>query len=148
MLKFLGLLVLLTATFATGFYLGRHSIGELTKTVTETVTDLSRNVVDTTASLERTLRGRQDLIDVKANVIQAKSDVLDRNFGNASKALNEAVTNLERTKQVERSAERTARINSLILKIRNTQQDLAGGKAGARSRLDDVQKEVDGLAGQ
>jgi len=148
MLKFLGLLVLLTATFATGFYLGRHSIRELTKTVSETVTDLSRNVVDTTANLERTLRGRQDLVDVKSQVIQAKSDVLDRNFGSASKILNEAVTNLERTKQIEKSAERTAKINGLIIKIRAAQQDITAGKPNSRGRLDDIQKDVDGLAHQ
>jgi hypothetical protein len=42
MLKFLGLLIVLTATFATGFYLGRHSIGELTKTLADTVTERRR----------------------------------------------------------------------------------------------------------
>jgi len=148
MLKFLGLLIVLTATFATGFYLGRHSIGELTKTLTDTVTDLSRNVVDTTVGLERNLRGRQSLVDVKAQVIQAKSDILDQNFGSASKALNQAVSDLERTKQIEKVAERTTQINSLILKIRAIQQELASGKNVMRARLDEIQKEVDRLAAQ
>jgi hypothetical protein len=134
MLKFLGLLIVLTATFATGFYLGRHSIGELTKTLADTVTDLSRNVVDTTVGLERNLRGRQSLVDVKAQVIQAKSDILDQN--------------LERTKQIEKVAERTTQINSLILKIRAAQQELASGKNVVRTRLDEIQKEVDRLAAQ
>ena len=148
MLKFLGFLIVLTATFATGFYLGQHSLGELTKTVTDTVTNLSRNVVDTTVGLERNLRGRQSLIDVKAQVIQAKSDVLDHNFGNAVKALNQAVNDLERTKQIEKVAERTTQINGLILKLRAAQQELASGKPIARTRLDEVQKEVDKLAMQ
>lgn len=148
MLKFLGLLLVLTATFATGFYLGRHSIGELTKTVTDTITDLSRNVVDTTIGLERTLRGRQSLVEVKAQVIQAKSDMLDHNFGSATKALNQAVTDLEQTKQIEKVAERTTQINNLILKIRAVQQELTSGKTIVRTRLDDIQKEVDKLAAQ
>jgi hypothetical protein len=148
MLKFLGLLLVLTATFATGFYLGRHSIGELTKTVTDTITDLSRNVVDTTVGLERTLRGRQSLVEVKAQVIQAKSDMLDHNFGSATKALNQAVTDLEQTKQIEQVAERTTQINNLILKIRAVQQELTSGKTIVRTRLDDIQKEVDKLAAQ
>jgi hypothetical protein len=148
MLKFLGLLLVLTATFATGFYLGRHSIGELTKTVTDTITDLSRNVVDTTVGLERTLRGRQSLVEVKAQVIQAKSDMLDHNFGSATKALNQAVTDLEQTKQIEKVAERTTQINNLILKIRAVQQELTSGKTIVRTRLDDIQKEVDKLAAQ
>ena len=148
MLKFLGLLLVLTATFATGFYLGRHSIGELTKTVTDTITDLSRNVVDTTVGRERTLRGRQSLVEVKAQVIQAKSDMLDHNFGSATKALNQAVTDLEQTKQIEKVAERTTQINNLILKIRAVQQELTSGKTIVRTRLDDIQKEVDKLAAQ
>lgn len=148
MLKFLGFLIVLTATFATGFYLGQHSLGELTKTVADTVTNLSRNVVDTTVGLERNLRGRQSLVDVKAQVIQAKSDLLDHNFGNAVKALNQAVSDLERTKQIEKVAERTTQINSLILKLRAAQQELASGKPVPRTRLDEVQKEVDKLAVQ
>jgi hypothetical protein len=148
MLKFLGLLIVLTTTFATGFYLGRHSIGELTKTVADTVTDLSRNVVDTTVGLERSLRGRQSLVEVKAQVVQAKSDILDHNFGSATKALNQAVSDLERTKQIEKVAERTTQINNLILKIRATQQEIASGRTIARARLDDIQKEVDKLAVQ
>lgn len=148
MLKFLGLLIVLTATFTTGFYLGRHSIGELTKTVTDTITDLSRNVVDTTVGLERNLRGRQSLVDVKAQVIQAKSDILDHNFGNATKALNQAVADLEKTKQIEKEAERTAQINNLILRIRAAQQELISGKNIVRTRLDEIQKEVDKLSAQ
>ena len=148
MLKFLGLLIVLTTTFGTGFYLGRHSIGELTKTVTETITDLSRNVVDTTVGLERNLRGRQTLVDVKAQVIQAKSDMLDHNFGSATKALNQAVADLEKTKQIEKVAERTTQINSLILKVRAAQQELASGKNVVRARLDEIQNEIDRLAAQ
>ena len=148
MLKFLGLLIVLTATFTTGFYLGRHSIGELTKTVTDTITDLSRNVVDTTVGLERNLRGRQSLVDVKAQVIQAKSDILDHNFGNATKALNQAVADLEKTKQIEKEAKRTAQINNLILRIRAAQQELISGKNVVRTRLDEIQKEVDKLSAQ
>jgi len=142
MLRFLGMLVLLTTSFTLGFYIGRHSIGELTKTVT----DLSRNVVDTTLSFERNLRGRQELVDAKAQVIQAKSDVLDRNFGNAAKALGEAADDLERLTQTEPATDRRARLTSLIAKTRASQQELASGKTVPRARFDEIQKELDALA--
>lgn len=141
MLKFLGMLVLLTATFSLGFYLGRHSLGELTKTVTA----LSHSVVETTVGLERNLRGRQGLVDAKAQVIQAKSEVLDRNFGSAAKALGEAVADLERLAQTENEAERYAKLTSLVAKARTTQRDLAAGKSISRGRLDEIQKELDAL---
>jgi hypothetical protein len=62
--------------------------------------------------------------------------------------LNQAVSDLERTKQIEKVAERTTQINSLILKIRAAQQELASGKNVVRTRLDEIQKEVDRLAAQ
>lgn len=98
MLKLLGWLVLLAAVFACGYYVGQRPIGELRKTVT----DLSRNIMDTTLGLERTMRLRQGLVDGKAQLIEAKSELLDRNFGNAAKSLAEAVEQLEKASSAER----------------------------------------------
>ena len=146
MLKFLGLVVLLALTFGAGFYVGRYSIGELTKTVAATVTDLSKNVAETTAGFERSLRERHGLVDAKSEIIQAKSEVLDRNFGTAAKALADARESLEQAREMEKFAERAARINALIGKIRPIERELAMGRTVARARLDEIQKEVDALA--
>ncbi len=144
MLRFLGLVVLIGTTFALGYYIGQRPIGELKKTVR----DLSRNVLDTTLGLERNLRQRQGLVDAKSRLIQAKSDMLDRNFGNAAKELSEAVDQLEKASNAERDSGRTSTIRPLVTKVREAQLELSVGKAVPRTKLDEIQKALDAMMAQ
>ena len=144
MLKFLGLLVLLTAAFGSGYYVGQHPSNELRKIVS----DLSRQALDTTTGMERNLRARQGLTDAKSQVIQAKSDLFDHNYGSAARTLGEVMANLERARDAGALSSPSTDLNQLIMKIRDTRQELASGKVVSRTRLDDIQKEVDALAGK
>ena len=54
--------------------------------------------------------------------------------------------NIEQAREMEKFAERAARINALIGKIRPIERELTAGKTVARGRLDEIQKEVDALA--
>lgn len=153
MLKFFGMLLLLALAFGLGYYTGQHPVGELRKTgvdlsqLRRTATDLVGNVVDTTVGLERSFRGRQGLVNAREQIIQAKSDLLDRNYGSAANALTEVINNLERAREAGQNGTH-ARINALIVKIREVRQDLASGKVVTRTRLDEIQKEVDSLSAQ
>ena len=144
MLKLVGLVVLLTTAFGLGYYIGQRPIGELKKTVR----DLSRNVLDTTLGLERNLRQRQGLVDAKSRLIQAKSEMLDRNFGNAAKELSEAVDQLEKASNAERDSGRTSTIRPLVTKVREAQLELSVGKAVPRTKLDEIRKELDAVIDQ
>lgn len=141
MLKLLGLLTLLTVVFGLGYYAGQRPIGELKKTVK----DLSRNVLDTTLGLERNLRRRQSLVEAKARIIESKSELLNRNFGSAAKELAEALGYVENARDAEPNAERTSKVKALAGKIREVEQELSSGKASARRKLDEIQKELDAL---
>ena len=141
MFKLLGWAILLGATFAAGFYVGQHPIGELKKTVA----DLTRTIKDTTLGLERSVRLRQGLMDAKSEVIQAKSELLDKNFGNATAALNKAAEHLEKAAEAEHDAGRTQKVKPLAAKIEEAKRELAAGKTLARSKLDEMQKELDTL---
>ena len=144
MLKLVGLVVLLTTAFGLGYYIAQRPIGELKKTVR----DLSRNVLDTTLGLERNLRQRQGLVDAKSRLIQAKSEMLDRNFGNAAKELSEAVDQLEKASNAERDSGRTSTISPLVTKVREAQLELLVGKAVPRTKLDEIQKALDAMMAQ
>ena len=54
-----------------------------------------RQHLDTTMGIERDLRRRQALIDTKSRVVQAKSDLFEKNFGEAATQLGEAADALE-----------------------------------------------------
>ena len=73
MLRFLGLLVLISLAFAAGYVFGQLPL----KPLTEKVRELSKNVMDTTLGIERDLRRRQGLVDAKARLVQAKLDLAE-----------------------------------------------------------------------
>ncbi len=151
MLKFLGGLVLLTTVFGLGYYIGQRPVSELKLTISslkDTIASLTRNVLDSTLGLEQNFRWRQSLVDAKAKMIQAKAEILDRNFGNAAKEVAEAVAEMEKAAQSDRSdpTDRHAQaLKILIAKSKAVQLDLTMGKAEARKKLNEILREVDGL---
>ena len=84
MLKFLGIVLLIAASFSAGYYVGQRPVGTLQQTVSDlqqSVTKLTRNVLDTTQGIEREFRRRQGLVEAKSRVVQAKANLFERNFG-------------------------------------------------------------------
>jgi len=147
MIKFVGLLVVLGTAFGLGYFVGQRPISELNSTIDtlkSQMANLSRNVVDTTLGIPGNLRSRQGLLDAKSRLIQAKSDLLDRNYGNAAKELAEAADLLDKAGQSEHHSGRTAIFKALAGKTREAKLDLSIGKTLSRARLDEIQKEVDG----
>jgi hypothetical protein len=141
MLRLLGILTLLGLVFGLGFYVGRRPISE----VKATVTTLSRNVLDSAMGVERRIRLRQELVEAKGRVVEAKSAILDRNFGAATKELTEAVEELKKAAGTELERDREAAVKTLTGKVEAVTRDLATGKNVARSRLDEIQRELDNL---
>jgi hypothetical protein len=140
MLKFLGFVVLVGFVFSFGYYVGQRPVGELRRTIT----DLSRNVLDTTLGIERNLRLRQALVDAKSRLIQAKSDILDQNYGSATKALSETMENLETAANAGTEPQKS-QLKRLGERLREIQAGLSAGKRPTRARLDEIQAELDGV---
>jgi hypothetical protein len=141
MLRFLGLIVLLVGAFALGYTWGKRPLPDLERTVR----DLSRNVVDTTLGIERDLRKREGLVNAKARIVQAKSDLMNKNTTDAAKELAEAIDSLETATQDSRTVDPTLQTRELAGKLRHIKLELSRGKKGTAARLDDIQKEVDAL---
>lgn len=141
MVKLLGWVVLLSVVFGAGFYVGQHPVAELKRTAAE----FTRTVRDTTLGLERNMRLRQGLVDAKAELIQAKSELLDKNFGKAASNLARAEEHLEKAGIAERDAGKTGKVTPLAGKLEEARLTLAKGKPLARAKLDEIQKELDGL---
>ncbi len=147
MLKFFGILALIGLSFGLGYVVGRQPVGILQQTIVDlqkAVKDLSRNVMDTTLGIEKDLRKRQGLVDAKARVVQAKADLFDRNFGDAAKELAEAVDSLENAERGVQPSD-SAAIKTLATKIRELRLDVSLGKKIPFSRLDELQRQLDGL---
>lgn len=150
-MKILGITVLLGGVFLLGYYTGqrpaevRKAVKELSSEMVDTTKDLSRNVIDTTQGLERTLRYRQGVVDAKERLLEARSDLNDKNFGDAAKELAEAVTHLEQAGLTGEEGGKAAKAKALAAKIKDVEGDLSKGKAVSREKMGEIQKELDSL---
>jgi len=146
MWKFIAALVLVAVSFGLGFYFGQRPVGTLQQTVLDlehSVKDTSRNIIDTTMGIERDLRRRQGLLDTKSRVVQAKSELFDKNFGEAAKQLGEAAETLENATKSAKQDESILAVRALTGTLREMRLELSMGKSVSMKKLDEIQREVD-----
>jgi len=146
MWKFIAVLVLVAASFGLGFYFGQRPVGTLQQTVSDlqdSLKNTSRNIFDTTMGIERDLRRRQGLLDTKSHVVQAKSELFDKNFGEAAKQLGEAAESLDNATKGAKQDESILAARALTGTLREVRLELSMGKAVSIKKLDEIQREVD-----
>ena len=146
MWKFIAVLVLIAASFGLGFYFGQRPVGTLQQTVSDlqqSLKDTSRTIIDTTMGIERDLRRRQGLLDTKSRVLQAKSELFDKNYGEAAKALGEASEMLENATKGAKQDESILAMRALTGTLREVRLELSMGKPVSIKKLDEIEREVD-----
>ncbi len=146
MWKFVAALALVAMSFGIGFYFGQRPVGTLQQTVSDlqqSLKDTSRNIFDTTMGIERDLRRRQGLIDTKSRVVQAKSELFDKNFGEAATQLGEAAETLEKATKGAKQDDSILALRALTGTLREVRLELSMGKPVSMKKLDDLQREVD-----
>ena len=146
MWKFLSILALAVASFGLGYYFGQRPVGTLQQTVgdlQESIKQMSRNVLDTTMGIERDLRRRQALLDVKSSTVQAKADLFEKNYGEAAKNLAEGVTALETAMKGAKKDDTTQSMKALADSLQELRLELSMGRTIPMNKLDEVQKEID-----
>jgi hypothetical protein len=146
MWKFIAVLALIAASFGLGFYFGQRPVGTLQQTVSDfqlSLKDTSRNILDTTMGIEKDLRRRQGLLDTKSRVVQAKSELFDKNYGEAAKALGEAAESLENVAKGAKQDESILAMRALTGTLREVRLELSMGKPVSLKKLDEIQREVD-----
>lgn len=146
MWKFIGIVMLAVASFGMGFYFGQRPVGTLEQTVgdlQQSLKQMSRNVLDTTVGIEQDLRRRQALLDTKARVVQAKSELFDKNFGEAAKQLAEAVNALEQATKGGKKDDQTRALKGITDSLQECRLELSMGKTVAMKKLDEVLHNID-----
>ena len=104
---------------------------------------MSRNVVDTTMGIERDLRRRQALLDTKSRVVQAKSELVDKNFGEAAKQLAEGVDALESAMKGAKPSDQTQAMRGLVGQLQEMRLELTMGKPVPIRKLTELQQNLD-----
>lgn len=146
MWKFVSIVVLLAASFGLGYYFGQRPVGTLEQTVgdlQQSIKQMSRNVIDSTMGIEKDLRRRQALLDTKARLVQAKSDLFDKNYGEAAKQLAEGVTALENAMKGAKKTDGTEGLKQITDRLQDIRLELSRGKTISMKRLDELQSDID-----
>ena len=140
MLKLLGFLFVVGVAFAVGYQMGRDGPEMILKKAKE----ISTEVVTRATALERTTSVRTNLVNAKAGLVQAKSDLLDKNYGKAVSGLQETARTLTQAK-VSAENELRPKLDALAKKVSDLSTEAQALKPGVTGRLNEVIKEVDAL---
>jgi type I site-specific restriction endonuclease len=140
MLKFLGMLTLLGLVFASGYYVGRQG----PDAVFTKARQIGAEVMAKTSSLERDVTLRMSLVNAKDRLIQAKSDLLDKNYGKAAAELGEAAQHLTTAKEAA-GEDIQKKLEGLVGKVSEVTADTRSLKGGAQGKLEDAVKSLDTL---
>ncbi len=133
MLKFLGFVMVMAGTFWLGLYIGQYG----TANMLHKAKQLGADVVAKTSSVERSLAVRTGIVNAKERLVQAKSDLLDKNYG-------KAVSGLEEASQALTTATDAAGddLRGILEKMR---EKVAEAKTAAQALKPDLQAKVDAL---
>ena len=140
MLKLLGFLFVVGVAFAAGYQMGREGPDVILKKARE----LSSEVMTRATALERTTSLRTTLVNAKERLVQAKSDLLDKNYGKAVSGLQETAQTLAQAKMAA-DEEIRPKLESLSRKVSGLAAEAQALKPGVTGRLNEVIKEVDAL---
>ena len=143
MLKFLGFLVVVGLAFVFGVYVGIQG----PDTVLNKVKQLGAEVMAKTGTVERNLALRMSLVTAKERLVQAKSDLLDKNYGKAVAGLDEAAQTLTLAK-ASADADLREKFEKAAAKVLAIKTDAQAMKAGLQTRVDEMVKELDQLLGK
>jgi hypothetical protein len=141
MLKLLGFLFVVGLAFAVGYQAGREG----PNTVVKKAKELGAEVVNRTTTTfdgQHSLHGI--LVNAKERLIQAKSDLLDKNYGKATSGLEETAQILA---QAKTAAEQDMRpkLEALRKKVLELAGEAKSLKAGVLVKLNDAIKDLDAL---
>ena len=138
MLKLLGFLVVVGLAFGIGVYVGQQG----PEAVLHKAKQLGAEVMAKTGSVERNLTTRMSLVTAKERLVQAKSDLLDKNYGKAVAGLDEAAQALTSAKEAA-GAELREKFGKAAEKVSAVKADAQALKPGLQTKVDELVKELD-----
>ena len=138
MLKFLGFLMVVGLAFGLGVYVGRQG----PENVLQKAKQLGAEFVAKTGSVERSLAVRMGIVNAKERLVQAKSELLDKNYGKASTGLDEAVQALAKAKDSSGDDLR-GNLEKTLEKVSAVKADAQALKPGLQTKVDELVKELD-----
>ena len=140
MLKFLGFLMVVGLAFGLGLYVGQKG----PENVLHKAKQLGADVIAKTSTVERSLAVRTGIVNAKERLVQAKSELLDKNYGKAVSGLEEASQALAKARDAAGDDLRGS-LEKTLEKMAAAKTDAQALKAGLQAKVDELVKELDQL---
>lgn len=138
MLKFLGFLMVVGLAFGLGVYVGRQG----PENVLHKAKQLGAEVMAKTGSVERNLTIRMSLVTAKERLVQAKSELLDKNYGKAVSGLEEASQAITKAKD-SAGDDLRGNLEKTLDKVSAVKTDAKALKPNLQTKVDALVKELD-----
>lgn len=138
MLKFLGFLMVVGLAFGVGVYVGQKG----PENILHKAKQLGAEVVAKTSSVERSLALRTGIVNAKERLVQAKSELLDKNYGRAATGLDEAAQALNTAKDSAGDDLRGS-LEKTLEKVAVMKTDAQALKPNLQTKVDELVKELD-----
>ena len=140
MLKFLGFLMVVGLAFGLGVYVGQKG----PENVLHKAKQLGADVVARTSSVERSLAARTGIVNAKERLVQAKSELLDKNYGKAVSGLEEASQALAKARDTAGDDLR-GNLEKALEKVAVAKTAAQTLKPGLQTKVDELVRELDQL---
>ena len=140
MLKFLGFLMVVGLAFGLGVYVGQKG----PENVLHKAKQLGADVVARTSSVERSLAARTGIVNAKERLVQAKSELLDKNYGKAVSGLEEASQALAKARDTAGDDLR-GNLEKALEKVAAAKTAAQALKPGLQTKVDELVRELDQL---
>ena len=126
--------------FGLGLYVGQKG----PENVLHKAKQLGADVIARTSTVERSLAVRTGIVNAKERLVQAKSDLLDKNYGKAVSGMEEASQALTRARDSAGDDLRGS-LEKTLEKMAAAKTDAQALKAGLQAKVDELVKELDQL---
>lgn len=138
MLKFMGFLMVVGLAFGLGVYVGQKGPED----VLHKAKQLGADIFAKTSSVERSLAVRAGIVNAKERLVQAKSELLDKNYGKAVSGLEEASQALAKARETAGDDLR-GNLEKTLEKVAAAKTDAQALKPALQTKVDELVKDLD-----
>lgn len=144
--KFFLYVIIVLSVFGSGYYIGSKKVTVVEERLSKMKSSMEVKILGLEKELSKA-RVKVKLVEVKDKLLQARTDVMEKNFGNANKQIDAAKEAVE--KIVASSDDDTKKtlkpINDILIEIK---ADIDKLNIKATAKIDDLKKEIDRIIGK
>ena len=138
--------IILLLIFGSGYYIGSKKVGLVEERLSKMKSSMDVKIIGLEKELSKA-RVKVKLVEVKDKLLQARTDVIEKNFGNAGKQIDAAKEAVEKVAaSSDDDTKKTLKpINDALIEIK---ADIDKLNLKVTSKIDDLKKEIDRIVSE